>query len=152
MVAWPENGTTNWNTAMAEFVAVEHNTDGTHDLSTIGWTETAVITKDMTDADAATSTVSSLSFQPRLVIFFASVSGTSAASWGADDGTTADCVNQLSTGNMSSNSSASIDLEPQAGEIQSASITSLSATGFTLTWSKTLTPTGNATIIALCFK
>lgn len=29
MAAWPESGTTNWNTAMAEYVDVAHNTDGT---------------------------------------------------------------------------------------------------------------------------
>lgn len=27
---WPENGETDWNTKMLEYLAVEHNEDGTH--------------------------------------------------------------------------------------------------------------------------
>lgn len=153
MAEWPENGTINWNDKMAEFVAVEHSSVGAHELGTIGWTETAIITKDMTDANGATSVVSSLSFQPRLVIFSGVVlGGNAAASWGADDGSITKCINQLSTGLMSVNTSYSIDLEPQAGEIQTAKITSLASNGFTLTWTKTLTPTATGIIIALCFK
>lgn len=30
MVAWPANGATNWNTSMLAYLAVGHNTDGTH--------------------------------------------------------------------------------------------------------------------------
>ena len=30
MVAWPENGATDWNTSMADFVDVGHDADGTH--------------------------------------------------------------------------------------------------------------------------
>jgi len=30
MATWPANGDTDWNTAMLAYLAVEHNTDGTH--------------------------------------------------------------------------------------------------------------------------
>ena len=37
MVAWPVNGTENWNDPMEEFVHTEHNTNGTHGtLNTTG--------------------------------------------------------------------------------------------------------------------
>lgn len=152
-MAWPENGTVDWNTEMLAFTGVEHDTDGTHDLSTIGWTETAVFTKDMTDANGATDTVSSLSFQPRLVIFFAAVASSKAASWGADDSSVAKVIFQRGDGTMTSVGSSSVRLETTAGSaIQEANVTSLSSSGFTITWIKTGTPTGTGTIIALCFK
>ena len=153
MANWPENGTENWNTEMLSFTGVEHNSDGTHDLSTIGWTETAVITKDLSDTDGTTDTVSSLSFQPRLVMFFAGVSEKNTASWGADDGTTASVLAQRNNNNMVANTSKSIWLVMASGAaIASGEITSISSTGFTLTWAKSGSPSGTVTIIALCFK
>ncbi len=35
MADWPANGAENWNTLMLAYLAVEHNTDGTHDVETI---------------------------------------------------------------------------------------------------------------------
>lgn len=155
MASWPDDGTTNWNPEMLAFTGVEHNADGTNDLSTIGWTETAVITKDMSD-DVSTnnpSVVTSLSFQPRLVIFFAIVTGGTGHSWGADDGTIAKCVWQDTGDNMQANESHSIRLTTGSGVGQRGLITTLSPNGFSFTWdAKQGSPTGNATIIALCFK
>ncbi len=152
MANWPENGTIGYGAEQRAFVELEHNSDGSHDLDTIGWTETAIIVKNMTDADAATSVVSTLSFQPRLVIFFATVGGTKAASWGADDGTTSALIKQSEAGNMSSATIFSTNLEPSSAAIQRGLITNLASNGFTITWTKIGSPTGTGTIIALCFK
>jgi hypothetical protein len=35
MAAWPENGSTNWNDTMKAFIDVEHNADGTHNISAV---------------------------------------------------------------------------------------------------------------------
>lgn len=33
MAEWPASGNTDWNTKMLAYLAVEHNTDGTHDIT-----------------------------------------------------------------------------------------------------------------------
>ena len=86
-------------------------------------------------------------------MFFGEVPSIAAASWGFDDGTSAYCTNQLSTGIISNNLTSSIDLESAAGTIQSAAVKTLASDGFTLTWTKTGSPSAaTATIIAICFK
>jgi len=62
MATWPANGTTDWNTAMLAYLAVEHNTDGTHKANAkyapIDSTDTKIFTKYLTgtlDADSSTS-------------------------------------------------------------------------------------------------
>ena len=67
MATWPANGNTDWNTKMLAYLAVEHNTDGTHSMhdATGGYAQvdvdgvkTNVYTKYFTgnlDADASTS-------------------------------------------------------------------------------------------------
>ena len=46
MTAWPANGSTDWNTAMADFITQGHATDGTHKksemLTDMGWDPTAL--------------------------------------------------------------------------------------------------------------
>jgi len=43
MTAWPGNGVTNWNDAMAAAFDTEHDkTDGTHKLSVMGWDPAAI--------------------------------------------------------------------------------------------------------------
>lgn len=148
----PSADSTNWNDLLKAHVLAGHNADGTHKLTEI--TEYAIITltRDMTAASGDVA-YTGVGFQPRQVVFFAAVASNKAGSWGSDDGTSQMCTNQLSTGNMSSNTSASIDLENNAGESQTAVIKTLDSDGFTLTWTKTNTPpAGTATIIAICFK
>ena len=47
MAAWPDNGTTDWNNAMKEFLFVGHDTDGTHKksqiLTDLGYSPTAYV-------------------------------------------------------------------------------------------------------------
>ena len=148
----PSADSTNWNDLLKAHVLAGHNSDGTHKLTEI--TEYAIITftRDMTAASGDVS-YTGAGFTPRQVMFFGAVASNSAGSWGSDDGTDTMCTNQLSTGNMSSNTSASIDLENNAGESQTAVIKTLDSDGFALTWTKTNTPpAGTATIIAICFK
>jgi len=67
MATWPSDGDTDWNTAMKAYLAVEHNTDGTHSMHDaeggymqvdVNGVKTNVYTKYLTgnlDADASTS-------------------------------------------------------------------------------------------------
>lgn len=43
MAEWPANGDTDWNAKMLQYLAIEHNTDGTHKDTT--WTLDDIITK-----------------------------------------------------------------------------------------------------------
>jgi hypothetical protein len=148
----PAADSTNWNNLLKAHVLAGHNTDGTHKLAEITEYTIATFTRDMT-ASSGDVEYDVTDFTPRQVMFFAAVAGNKAGSWGSDDATDQMCTNQLSTGNMSSNTSASIDLENNAGESQTAIIKTLDSDGFTLTWTKTATPpVGTATIIAICFK
>ena len=148
----PASEATNWNVLLKAHVLAGHEADGTHKVSEITEYAILTLTRDMT-ASSGDVAYTGAGFQPRQVMFFAAVSGIPTASWGDDDGTDTKCTNQLSTGNMSSNASASIDLENNAGESQTAIIKTLGSDGFTLTWTKTNTPpAGTATVIAICFK
>ncbi len=67
MATWPSSGDTDWNTKMLAYLAIEHNTDGTHDIHDteggyaqvdVDGTKTNVYTKYLTgtlDADSETS-------------------------------------------------------------------------------------------------
>ena len=48
MATWPANGATDWNTTALAYLAVEHNTDGTHKAATGGIN--GYVTFDGTDA------------------------------------------------------------------------------------------------------
>ncbi len=61
MAEWPANADTDWNTKMLAYLAIEHETDGTHQEDTtyslVDAVKTKVFTKyftGTTDADAAT--------------------------------------------------------------------------------------------------
>jgi hypothetical protein len=147
----PAADSTNWNDLLKAHVLAGHNTDGTHKLTEITEYAILTVTRNMTAASGNVSTTGA-GFTPRQVMFFAGVASNKTASWGSDDGTSQVCTNQLYTEDMSSNTSSSIDLETASGARQEAVVNSLDSDGFTLTWTKTGSPTGTATIIAICFK
>lgn len=109
------------------------------------------ITRDMTSASGNVSTTGA-GFVPRLVIFNAIVTGNAAASWGVDDASDSKCTYQNHVDVTGTQATRSISLNTAAGVSQDAFIASLDADGFTLTWTKSGSPTGTGTIIAICFK
>ena len=58
MATWPANGVEDWNTKMLAYLAIEHNTDGTHAIKwPVNGTGTRIFTKyftGTTDADSQT--------------------------------------------------------------------------------------------------
>jgi hypothetical protein len=111
------------------------------------------ITKDI--SSAGTSVVSGLSFSPSMVIFVASGSDPDEFSVGFDDGTTHVVIEALGTfiaDSFDSASSFSIYLLKAAGTTYQGLISSLTADGFVITWTRTGTPTGSTKINYLAFR
>lgn len=158
---WPANDSTDWDDAIsANFTTGgSHNSStGLHGLGVLSAFKTVLVLDgvDLTTInDEDTTVITGVGFQPRQVIFFASITGTPAGSWGWDDGTTSTMMAQLNNGNANP-----IGATPAAALLQDGSsnqtrliIASFSSDGFTVTWAVPFSPTtGTATIIALCLK
>ncbi len=110
--------------------------------------------------DTATATgtqaVTGVGFKPSSVIFSANIGTTAAASWsGFDDGTIHTTMADYSFGSADTYNvytDRSIELIIAAGKEYSGLISSMDSDGFTITWTKTSTPTGTATIIYMAFR
>lgn len=150
-MAWPSTDDLNWNTPMKAHILAGHNADGTHKLTEITEYKILALTRDMTGATGDVA-YTGVGFQPRQVVFFGSVSNETAGSWGVDDGTTKNCSYQEDAGKMLSSITSSIVMRLGSNLNQHAFSASLDSDGFTLTWVKDGSPTGTATIIAICFK
>lgn len=101
-------------------------------------------------SSTAPVSVTGIGFKPNLVFFFCAKAGAINASscFGADDGTNTNTLYQIGTTTAwGANVAKSIDIEDAAGNISTAKITSMDADGFTITPSKTGTPTGSAYIL-----
>ena len=94
-------------------------------------------------------------FKPRAVIFFATVPGSAGRiSWGLDDGITPYAVASYHniTANANTVIAQSIRLYTSASVSLMGHISSFSTSGFTITWEKAGSPTGDAQVIALAIK
>ena len=153
MVAWPANQSSSWSTAMKEYVDVGHSSTGAHSLGELSAFASITFTRDMAAANGEVAHTG-VGFKPRQVVFFSSVADKSTGSWGVSDGTISKATFQDNSGVMRKTEVKSIVLLTVAEHSysQQAYLRVLGADGFTLTWSKTGSPTGTATIIALCLK
>ena len=153
---WPENNSLVWDTAIDNNLNAGHQSNGTHALGVLSAFKTVLLLNGVdltTISDGDTTAIATVGFQPRQVMFFASVASTSVGSWGVDDGTTSWNIRQVSDGVTTRSSGESIALDTVAGAtIIEGTITTLASTGFTVTWSVTGSPSGTATVIALCLK
>jgi len=110
------------------------------------------------DVSTATGTqaITGVGFLPRLIFFLSSVSGTVQTSIGFDDsGTYRYCIfndNAIAAGTWSPYSTKSILLQPASGSYNEGYISTLGSDGFTVTWTKTGTPTGTATIFYVALR
>ena len=110
-------------------------------------------TRDLTTA-TGTQDVTGIGFTPTGVILFAGVTGTSYMSLGMDDATTRGIIadqNVISTDTYLISASQSIYLIQGAGVYQLATVSAFASGQFTLSWTKSGSPTGTATIIYLAF-
>lgn len=110
-----------------------------------------MFTRDMTLA-SGTQTITGIGFTPSVIIFFSIAQNTEGASWGIDDLTEHECVYQKWNGSCDTYHGHCIELRHSSGNIQHAIISSMDSDGFTLTWTKTASPTGNGFIKFLALK
>lgn len=113
-------------------------------------------TRDLTSA-SGTQAITGVGFKPSLVQFFVAGGSTlvGEGSWGVDDGTTAKAVlgNYAAAGTFAFDNSFSISIIESGAALQQAKITALGADGFTLTWTKTGSPSAStANIIYVAFR
>lgn len=114
--------------------------DFTHDISVTG-------------AQAITG----VGFKPSAVIFLANKATEALnTSWGVDDGSVSNALALFdydATSHSSTNNNGSIKLVTLAGVTEAtAYISSMDSDGFTLTWSKTGSPTGNCQVKFLALR
>jgi FlaG/FlaF family flagellin (archaellin) len=101
------------------------------------------------DIDVSTTgsqAVTGLGGRPVFVDFIAAENNTENASWGHSDGTNHRCLTQKANGQMTYSTGACIRYFDASAYTHSCVIASLDAAGFTLTKSKTDTPSGTFTV------
>lgn len=137
--------------------------DGSTKLATTAYVDSAtskamkVFTRDMTAASGDVS-YTGIGFIPTFITIVAGAEGSAAASWGAYDGTTQNCIRQIPVTDASGlahmeQAATIIHLKPStAANQQTAIVKTFDADGFTLTWTKTGTPTGTANLMAICYR
>jgi hypothetical protein len=106
-------------------------------------------TRDVSLA-GSTQAVTGVGFQPKLVIFFAGINATKAASFGFATGSSARFslaqIGYTGADTWAVSASFVVNLETSASVQGLADFTSMDSDGFTVTWSKAGSPTGTATV------
>lgn len=110
-------------------------------------------TRDVSLASGSQA-VTGVGFKPKCIDFIVNINGTVAASWGFDDGTTAEgmLTNNGGTAGQFSSSTSSIFIVVSAGNTYTGKISSLDADGFTIAWTKSGSPTGTAQVIYKAYR
>lgn len=130
------------------------NCTGLPAAGVIGTAATKIVsghfTFNLTTATGGTSVVNTLTFTPKGVFFMCSINASTTVSIGFDDGTSPqvvynDAVDAATTWGFLT--TFSIVAAAQTGANQTAKITTLASNGFTITWTKTGSPTGTVTVM-----
>lgn len=97
------------------------------------------------DTSTATGTqaITGLGFKPSALSIVSYQEGTDEASWGFDDGTFRKCLSMASTGVFEGNGANSIYDNEGGGNAYTGYVQSFDSDGFTISWTRTGTPTGN---------
>ena len=101
----------------------------------------------------STQTVTGVGFTPSLVMFFTTINAVNTIATGFDNGSTFFQIHFAPTAATWANSSPSASIIAAVTDTAYtyANISSFNSDGFVLTWTKVGSPTGTATILALCF-
>jgi hypothetical protein len=124
----------------------------------LAWSSAVVkgtnFTRDVSAAGSAQA-VTGIGFKPKAILFVAAISTTKAMSIGFADGSSNLSISDDTydtDGTWVSNTTSALLLVASAGNNANMVLTSFDADGFTVTWSKTNSPTGTASVHALCFR
>lgn len=110
--------------------------------------------RDMTLA-AGSQAITGVGFIPSSIIFFSVKHASYEASWGFSNDTADKCVfdnNGNTTDTRATGTAQSIWCETDGSNWTGATISSLDSDGFTLTWTKGGSPTGNFRVHFMAFK
>lgn len=108
-------------------------------------------TRDLTLA-AGTQIITGVGFTPKHVIFHSGNNATVQCSWGCNNVTTINAISKSFSGSLFlTMTDFSIHLSAASGVNSKAYISSFDSDGFTLTWSKSGSPTGTADIFYIAF-
>lgn len=109
-------------------------------------------TRDLTAASGDVS-YTGVGFQPTAIIAFAALGGgTEGQSWGFTDSSAAEQGITRGSNGLGYTAAALCSIEQASGALQSAVLKQYDSLGFTLTWTKTGTPTGTASLFFICFR
>jgi hypothetical protein len=112
-------------------------------------------TRDMSTA-SGTQAITGVGFRPRAVVFITSrAAGTSQNCVGLDDGTTPIGIfdnHNATADTWGIDTSFSLVVLAGGSDYNQGKITAYGLDGFTITWTKTGSPTGTNTFAALCFR
>lgn len=108
--------------------------------------KTGSFTRAMNSASGSQA-VTGVGFQPKFLRFVCGVTGQAIGSWGTYDAATSQCMFESDDGLKHVTASLCVVLQYAATSAQQvASVASLDADGFTLTWTKNNSPTGTGFI------
>lgn len=121
------------------------------DLNRVGLMKALSFTRDLSLA-SSDQTLTGFGFTPRNIIVLAGVNGAVECSWGfSDGGVNANLMSQgdIAADQMGIEATACIHILQTALDFQTAVVKSFNNDGLVLTWTKTGTPAGTATLIVL---
>lgn len=108
-------------------------------------------TYDLSTA-SGTQAVTGVGFTPRLVILLGNQTGNARTSVGFSDGTNDYSIYMVDAGNAFNSATGSSLNAGSGANSQSGEISAFGADGFTITWTKTGSPTGTFNLMALCIQ
>lgn len=114
-------------------------------------TKIGSFSRDTTTA-SGTQAITGVGFKPSAVIFFSNINTTTAVSVGMDNTTTTTNYFGTGSGNFAGSGSASITGYVSGGNTYDGKITSMDDDGFTITWTKTGSPTGTLSCLYLAIR
>ena len=108
-------------------------------------------TRDLATA-TGTQAITGVGFKPKAIIIFGVVNGSAGVTGGFSEASSHGCFyddNAVVADTWQINTAAILLHERSSGNFQTATVSSLDSDGFTLSWTKTGTPTGTATHVYL---
>jgi hypothetical protein len=106
-----------------------------------------------TSLASGTQAITGFGFRPSSVLCIAGQGGSNEISIGVDDGTTDRCLFKDATLSTFNTSATALELRENGGGTRySGVITSYDVDGFTITWTRTGSPTGNLDLTFMAFK
>jgi len=116
-----------------------------------GYAKVGTFTRD-TAAASGNQSITGVGFTPKAILFMGGQSSTAEVAWGLSDGTNENDLynrNTISAGTWGIGNNRALTFVEDGTKDYSGTVASLDSDGFTITWTRTNTPTGTLTIMYL---